>query len=124
MPLTSNPVRQAAVLAIRSGRLCLVRSSNGKRWVVPKGSIEPGQTPGETALQEAWEEAGLAGPLLRKPVGSYVYEKAAMTCHVVVFILRVTEVADEWPEGGWRLRRWLAPARVLTRVQEPGLRKL
>jgi 8-oxo-dGTP pyrophosphatase MutT (NUDIX family) len=60
-------IRQAAVIPVRSGRVCLVSSSGGKRWVVPKGHIEPGQAAGETALLEAWEEAGLLGALHREP---------------------------------------------------------
>ena len=61
MPTIGESIRQAAALAIRRGRVCLITSRNGKRWVIPKGWIEPGQTAGETALQEAYEEAGLVG---------------------------------------------------------------
>src|SRR5262245_17445465 len=71
MPTLPNPVRQAAAIPIRAGQVCMVLSSNGRRWVVPKGCIEPGQTAGETALREAWEEAGLVGALRPEPVGSY-----------------------------------------------------
>src|SRR5262245_42459264 len=124
MPSLPNSVRQAAVIPIRGGRVCLFLSSNGKRWVIPKGRIQPGQTAGETALQEAWEEAGLVGALHREPVGSYLYEKAGRTCHVTVFLMHVTEVADDWPECSWRLRRWVGPARARAQVEEPGLRKL
>ena len=60
---------------MRAGQVCLVTSSSGKRWVVPKGCMEPGKTAGELALQEAWEEAGLVGVLQPEPVGSYLYEK-------------------------------------------------
>ncbi len=73
MRTVTSEVRQAAVIAIREGRICMVLSSGGKRWVVPKGCIEPGQTAGETALEEAWEEAGLVGVLGPEPIGSYLY---------------------------------------------------
>jgi 8-oxo-dGTP pyrophosphatase MutT (NUDIX family) len=99
-------------------------SSGGKRWVVPKGRIEPGQTAGETALQEAWEEAGLVGVLLPEPVGSYRYEKCGIICHVTVYLMHVTEVTNDWPESGLRLRRWHRPEHALTRIEEPSLRKL
>ena len=55
--------RQAATIPVRDGRVCLVTSSNGRRWVLPKGQIDPGHTPAEAALVEAWEEAGLVGAL-------------------------------------------------------------
>jgi 8-oxo-dGTP pyrophosphatase MutT (NUDIX family) len=99
-------------------------SSGGKRWVVPKGRIEQGQTAGETALQEAWEEAGLVGALLPEPVGSYHYQKCGLICHVTVFLMHVTEVIDDWPESGQRQRRWLRPTHALAHIEEPSLRKL
>ena len=121
----ANPesfVRQAAALALRNGRVCLVTSRNAKRWVLPKGVIEPGQTAGETALQEAWEEAGLTGSLRPEPVGSYVYEKWCGVCHVTVFALEVTGMAQQWPERGLRQRLWLTPTSALKRViDDPGL---
>src|SRR6185295_6322277 len=80
-------VRQAGAIPIRNGRICLITSSNGKRWVIPKGLIEPNHTAGEAALQEAWEEAGLVGVLQQEPVGSYLYDKWCGTCHVTVFLM-------------------------------------
>ena len=124
MPSTPCPVRQAAAIPIRSGQVCLVLSSNGRRWVVPKGCIEPGQTAGGTALQEAWEEAGLVGVLRSEPVGSYLYEKVGNCHYVTVFLLHVTEVRDDWPEKAWRTRLWLSPKQALARLEERGLRKL
>ena len=67
---------QAAAVPVRTGKVCLVTSSSGRRWVVPKGMMEPGKTASEIALQEAWEEAGLVGVLQPEPLGSYLYESA------------------------------------------------
>src|SRR5262245_11123259 len=117
-------VRQAAAIPIRSDRVCLVLSCGGKRLVVPKGGIKGSQTAGETALQEAWEEAGLVGTLQQEPLGSYWYEKTGTLCHVIVFVMHVTEVANDWPESNWRLRRWVSLAEALPHVREPGLRQL
>jgi 8-oxo-dGTP pyrophosphatase MutT (NUDIX family) len=104
--------------------VCLVTSSSGKRWVIPKGCMEPGKTAGEVALMEAWEEAGLVGVLDPEPAGSYLYEKAGTTCHVTVFLLRVTGVADDWPECGLRERSWLSLAQALKRLEDTGLREI
>jgi 8-oxo-dGTP pyrophosphatase MutT (NUDIX family) len=117
-------VRQSAAIPLRDGRVCMVTSSSGRRWVLPKGQIDPGHTAGEAALVEAWEEAGLLGVLDPDPVGSYVYEKLGRECHVLVYKMAVTEVRDEWPEKGVRQRAWLAPAEAVARVEEPGLRDI
>jgi 8-oxo-dGTP pyrophosphatase MutT (NUDIX family) len=124
MANSPNVLRQAGVLATRGERICLVSSRSGKRWVVPKGCLEPGKTAAEIALQEAWEEAGLVGALQPDPVGSYLYEKAGLTCHVTVFLMNVTETADRWPEQDFRERSWLKVEQALQRIDDPGLREL
>ncbi len=120
----ASSIRQAAAIPIREGRICLVTSSSGKRWVIPKGCLEPGKTAGELALQEAWEEGGLTGVLLPDPVGSYLYEKYDNSYFVTVFLMQVTAEAESWPEAGLRLRNWLTPAQALTRIDDTGLREL
>ncbi len=114
-------IRQAAALPLRGTKVCVITSSNGKRWIIPKGLIEPGQSAGETALQEAWEEAGLVGTLQQEPIGSYLYEKYGNTYHVIVYVMDVTEVAQDWPERSLRQRSWVTPAGLFERIAEPGL---
>lgn len=124
MPTSGAYIRQAAALPLLDGQICVITSRNGKRWVIPKGWIEQGQTAGETALQEAWEEAGLLGALDREPIGSYLYEKEGETYHVVVFILRVTQLTDDWLERSFRERSWVSPAGFLERIDDAGLTDL
>ena len=120
----ANGVRQAAAIPVRGDRVCMVTSSGGRRWVFPKGLIDPGHTAGEATLIEAWEEAGLVGVLDGEPVGSYVYEKLGRECHVVVFRMTVTEARDRWPEQHIRQREWITVDEAIDRVDEPGLRDI
>jgi 8-oxo-dGTP pyrophosphatase MutT (NUDIX family) len=124
--MASSPsiIRQAGVIAIRAERICLVSSRGGKRWVVPKGCLEPDKTAAEIALQEAWEEAGLVGVLQPEPVGTYLYEKSGFLCHVTVFLMSVTDTADSWPEQSFRQRAWLTVKQALQRIDDGGLREL
>lgn len=115
-------IRQAAALPLWGGRVGLVTSRNGRRWVIPKGLIDPGQTAGEAALLEAWEEAGVTGVLRPEPVGSYLYEKFGRPHHVTVFLLTVHEVRDHWPERSFRQRVWLDPESALAKIDEVALR--
>jgi 8-oxo-dGTP pyrophosphatase MutT (NUDIX family) len=124
MATSPGTIRQSAAIPVRAGQVCLVTSSSGKRWVVPKGCMEPGKTAGEVALQEAWEEGGLVGVLLPEPIGSYLYEKYGNEYFVTVFVLQVSEVLDEWPERELRQRAWLSPAQAMARVDDRGLREL
>jgi len=124
MATAVDTLRQAAAIPMRGEKICLVTSSNGKRWVIPKGLIEPGHGAAETALTEAWEEAGLVGVLWPEPIGSYLYSKLGRTYHVLVYVLRVTEAADDWPEKALRQRSWVNVARALEQLDDPGLREL
>ncbi len=124
MPTALGTLQQAAAIPVRTGQVCLVTSRNGKRWVIPKGCFEPGKTAGEIALQEAWEEAGLVGVLQPEPVGSYLYDKNGITCHVLVYILHVTEVRDQYPEKDGRERAWVSPAEAVARIEDRGLRDI
>ncbi|MCZ2341881.1 MAG: NUDIX hydrolase [Bacteroidales bacterium] len=117
-------LRQSAAIPVRDGLLCMVTSKNRRRWVFPKGGIDPGHTAAESALIEAWEEAGLVGVLHGEPLGSYHYNKMGRIRHVTVFLMRVTELQPTWPEQSYRDRVWITRAEALSRIAEPGLRTL
>jgi 8-oxo-dGTP pyrophosphatase MutT (NUDIX family) len=102
--------QQAATIAVRRTRdtfeVCLIRKKGSNKWGIPKGLVDPGDTHEETALKEAWEEAGLKGRLIGDPVGTYEYEKWDITFAVVVYLMEVLEQAAEWEEASFRERRW------------------
>jgi phosphohistidine phosphatase len=120
--------RQSAALAYRlrdgSPEVLLITSRKGTRWVLPKGIVEPGLTPRESAAKEAWEEAGIEGQVSAECLGSYDYEKWGGTCNVEVFPMKVTAELDTWPEAAARRRKWFPLARAAKRIDERDLRKL
>jgi len=120
----ASPVPQAAVIPVRDGRVCMVTSRNGGRWVFPKGRIEVRQTAPQAALTEAWEEAGLRGDLTGGPVGTYWYEKRGRAHHVTVFVMEVASESDVYPELGERVREWVTPEQAAELVDEPELKAL
>ena len=71
--------RQSGVIPYRFKQgvleILLITSQHRKRWVIPKGVIEPDLTAVESAIQEAWEEAGLTGRASEQTIGSYIYYK-------------------------------------------------
>ena len=120
----AKTLRQAAALAIRDGLICMVTSRNARRWVIPKGHVDPGHTAQDAARIEAWEEAGLIGIVDTDPIGTYHYEKYDTTRHVEVYMMAVIEEKDEWPEQEERIREWVSVAVALHRIEEPELRDL
>ena len=116
-------VEQAAVIPLRDGKICLVTSSSGNRWVIPKGMIDKGHSPAEAAAIEAWEEAGLFGSIAEKPIGTFEYEKSRRKHRVTVFLMNVTEVETDWPER-YRRRDWVEPKLAIKRLGNAGLKQL
>lgn len=123
MATPSRFIQQSAAIPIRDGQICLISSRSGRRWVIPKGMLDPGKTAAEIALQEAWEEAGILG-VLSSAVGTYQYLKYGGTCLVTVFPMQVCETRDEWPEMNVRRRIWVSPDEALELVEEEGLREI
>jgi 8-oxo-dGTP pyrophosphatase MutT (NUDIX family) len=114
--------RQAAVIPyrIRKARLevALVTTSNGKRWSVPKGSIDDGEGAREAAIREAEEEAGLKGVVTRKPLGRYRHVNERGRFRVDVYVMRVTTILEHWLEDGIRRRRWMRTRAAAACVRE------
>jgi 8-oxo-dGTP pyrophosphatase MutT (NUDIX family) len=102
--------QQAATIAFRrigeSVQVCLIRRKDSEAWAIPKGLVDPGSTPEETALNEAWEEAGLRGRLTGDSIGSYKYEKWGATFTVAVYLMQVLDQRNRWQEASFRERRW------------------
>jgi phosphohistidine phosphatase len=58
-------------------------------------------------MREAEEEAGILGVLARKRLGRYRHVNGNGACRVDVYLLRVTNVREHWPEEKLRRRRWM-----------------
>src|SRR3989442_13907335 len=120
--------RQSAVIPYlrrqSTREILLIASSDGTRWTIPKGMVEPGLSPAESAVKEAFEEAGIMGRVRPQPIGSYSYQKWGATCQVDVFVFEVTEELDVWPEANARTRQWLNFDQAVERVAEDGLKGL
>jgi 8-oxo-dGTP pyrophosphatase MutT (NUDIX family) len=128
VPAPSRKILQAAALPYRfyRGRLevLMITRREGRRWVVPKGHVEPGETPRQSARREASEEAGLEGRLGRRPIGRYAYLKKSSPCTVLVFLMRVERERRRWREEDERVREWLELEEAIERARHRGLRLL
>ena len=102
--------QQAGVIAVRRTgddvEVCLIRRKESRGWGIPKGTVERGDTHEETAMNEAWEEAGVKGRLVGGAVGTYEYEKWDQDLVVAVYVMDVTEQHDDWEERHFRDRTW------------------
>jgi 8-oxo-dGTP pyrophosphatase MutT (NUDIX family) len=121
-------VQQAAAIAVRRSarnlQVCLIRRKGSKTWGIPKGVVDRGDTREETALNEAWEEAGLKGRLIGDAIGTYKYQKWDRTLRVAVYVMEVVAQADTWDEAAFRERRWTSFAKAASRLTRHPVRPL
>jgi len=130
------PRRQVAALCWRKhkGRkeVLLITSRDTGRWVVPKGWPIEGLTAAQSALQEAWEEAGVRADADKaRFIGRFVYHKGLrdgrtlpVEAELYKVRLRDDEMRDRFPEARERRRLWVTPRKAAKLVDEPELQDI
>ena len=108
----------------------LITSRDTARWIIPKGWPIRGLKANETALQEAWEEAGVKESVANEdPVGTYCYQKRkangfAVPVQTLVYSVAVNDVSEDYPEASERERRWVSAETAAQLVNEAELKSL
>ncbi|UYV38677.1 NUDIX hydrolase [Rhodobacteraceae bacterium D3-12] len=139
LPISVSPVRktdmrtQFAALCWRlvngKPQILLITSRGTNRWIIPKGWPMGGKTPGDGALIEAWEEAGVKGKASEQCLGLFSYHKkldkrTSLPCVAMVYAVKVSKLAKDFPEAGQRKRKWVSPKKAAKLVKEPELAQI
>lgn len=83
--------------------LVVTSRTDPKRWILPKGSAEVGESAEMTAIREIEEEGGVRGEVLaalgivRRPTQVITY-----------FLFQCTQELARWEDAEHRDRRWIA----------------
>lgn len=119
---------QAGAVPFRFSRVglefCLITARKSGRWGFPKGWIRRYRSIEETALVEAFEEAGVQGRVVGLPLGEYEYRKAGQQLSVAIVLMEVACVLPTWNESDQRERRWATYADAANLLERPALVKL
>jgi 8-oxo-dGTP pyrophosphatase MutT (NUDIX family) len=120
--------RQAGVVPYRFEQdelqILLITSRGRKRWIIPKGIIGYGFSPQESAENEAYEEAGIKGKIDPSQIGEYKFLKWGGEVTVKVFLFKVTQEQNDWPESSFRQRKWVSVEEAAQLVDIEDLRKI
>ena len=74
-------------------RFLVISSSTGEHWVLPKGHIDPGETPETTALRELEEETGVLGEIIR-PLSVQSFDMNGREVVIQYFLVRMTGIKE------------------------------
>jgi 8-oxo-dGTP pyrophosphatase MutT (NUDIX family) len=128
MKKLQDHARQVAALPWRLGKegqleFLLVTSRVSRHWLMPKGWPIPGKTDVQSALQEAFEEAGIRGTGSKQPLGTYDFVKAMhdgseMGCEMSVFPMSEIIELEVWPEMDQRERLWVPQVEAIDLVYD------
>ena len=125
---TADKFRQASAIPFRYREggieVLLMTSISSGAWILPKGNVDAGNTPGQAAEIEALEEGGVTGLVSPKPLVAYDYEKKGTRLHVQVFTLQVENVLEKYRESRLRRRQWVTPDRAIRLVDSPHIRSV
>lgn len=85
---------------------CLIKSSSGRR-IFPKGKVEVGERPWDSAAREAKEEAGVLGTVVEQPLTTFWYDRPKRGTHemVTAYLLEVV-VSQGLREKGRKPKWW------------------
>ncbi len=116
--------KQSGVIPILDDRLVLITSRKSEQWIIPKGYVEKGLSPADSAAKEAYEEAGLIGVVHHQEAGNYRYRKFGKLFSVKVYPLFIETMLDEWDEMHLRSRKLVTPAEAVEMVGHVELRQI
>jgi 8-oxo-dGTP pyrophosphatase MutT (NUDIX family) len=91
----------------------VVSSSDGLNWVLPKGHIDPGETPEIAALRELEEEAGIVGEIVL-PLSVRDFIKNGKEAAVKFFLVREIGATESKEDRTVRWEEEAAAQQLLT----------
>lgn len=115
---------QSGVLPIAGDKIVLITARGSGRWIIPKGYIEKGMSPAESAAKEAWEEAGIIGRVRHEEIGTYSYRRPSGIFSVRIYPLEVESLLEQWDEMHVRQRRLVTPSEAIEMICHKELRSL
>lgn len=129
---TKRQVSAGGVVVRRQDRgweVALIARKNRTIWCLPKGHIEPGETPEKTALREVQEETGLTSEIVQK-LGQISYwfasreEKSRFFKTVHFFLMRATGGSSDHHDCEVDEVRWMPIGEAVRRMSYSSERNL
>lgn len=103
-------------LSADRNRVILIQSTRRKGWVLPKGGWESDESCQESAVREAWEEAGITVNI-EHDLGNFEEKRPPKTSkdrsRYYFYQGTVLDQLDDWPEKDKRERGWFTYSQAI-----------
>ncbi len=109
--------------------VALIAVKGGKVWCLPKGSIDKGESPEETALREVTEETGLKGRLVEK-LGEIMYwyylKEEEAKCKKTVHFFLIEYESGDFSRHDWEVESvaWFSINEAIKKASYRGEREI
>jgi 8-oxo-dGTP pyrophosphatase MutT (NUDIX family) len=103
--------------------LVLVKTRDGKRWILPKGHTEKRMSHADVAKMEAYEEAGVLGAIDKDNYAEVVMRRGIKRTKLRIYPLKSKKVLNSWPESDERERVVVQSDDALKMITDKPLRK-
>ena len=95
----------------------LLVSTKNNGWGVPKGNLIPELGKKKTALEEAYEEAGVLGEISNKKKATIEHPDWTLD----LYPMKISKLLKKWPEMDLREREWVPLKKVEKKLAYPAL---
>lgn len=95
--------------------------TNSRRWVLPKGRVERGESREDAALREAREEAGVRGKIVGD-AGEVRQGNRLVRTHISYFLIAYRGVTADAGEA--RRLKWVSPAGAAKLLSSAATRRM
>ena len=116
-----GPGDQVAAICYRrsdsGAEFCFIKSSSGRR-IFPKGKVEKGEKPWDSAAREAKEEAGVLGNVSPQPLTTFWFERPKRGTRELVTGYLLEVVVDKVLRESGRKPRWWTLERALEKLSK------
>lgn len=107
----------------RKKDVVLITSRTHGNWTLAKGNLMKDRSRRDTALREAYEEAGVVGELDKRPPMRVMILREGRKIQLTVYLMRVKKMRKKYPEASQRDRRIASFKKAESLVACEGMKK-